>query len=56
MSKTEEIRCGNCGGNDVEVRVWVKVNVSPVEIAMIDEDENGMWCVDCKDHTEEEVT
>ena len=48
---TEEIRCGNCGGNNVEGRVWIKVNVSPIEISMWDEDEDGMWCVDCKDNT-----
>jgi|TARA_B100002003_G_scaffold1184_1_gene1027 hypothetical protein len=49
MSQTEEIRCGNCGGNNVEVRVWVKANVFPVEITNHDWEEGEIWCADCKE-------
>ena len=50
-SNPEEIRCENCGGNNVEVRVWVNPNVFPVEIAYHDWDDGGMYCVHCRDIT-----
>lgn len=49
MKTKEEIRCGTCGGNNVEYRVWIRVNDSPIEISMWDEDEDGIWCPDCKE-------
>ena len=58
MKTKEEIRCGNCGGNNVDGRVWIKVNVFPIEISQYDWEEGQIWCVDCKDQhhpMEEEI-
>ena len=45
----EEICCSNCGGNNVDVRVWVKANVFPVEITYHDWETGEIYCADCKD-------
>jgi len=52
MAKEEygkEIRCENCDGNNVEVRVWVRANVFPVEIAYHDWEDGYIYCADCRD-------
>jgi len=49
MSECQEILCGKCGGNDIQVRVWVKANTFPVEIEYHDWAEEGVYCADCKE-------
>lgn len=50
------VRCGKCGSDNIQVRVWVKANTFPVKIAYHDWAEEGVSCMDCKEsHSVKEV-
>lgn len=47
------LKCKECGGTNIHVKVWVDANTNEYKNSVNDDgDEDDNWCEDCKVHTQ----
>lgn len=48
-------KCTQCGGSNVEIKVWFDPNTNKPSEDTDSLDRSDCWCKDCEEHTELEV-